>query len=89
MYTTAVFHEALRLFPTVVRLSKQVLSDTHIKARRFATSHDGTVRNVEEYIVPIEGGSTIIIDIAALHMNREVLHHECMVSNAAFSDPLG
>jgi hypothetical protein len=57
----------------VVRLGKQVLDDTNIKARRFTTRSDGKVQNVEEYNVPIKGGSMIIIDILALHMNREVL----------------
>jgi hypothetical protein len=72
-YTMAVFYETLRLFPPVVRLGKQVLEDTDIKARRFTTRSDGTVQDVEEYTVPIKGGSIIIIDILALHMNREVL----------------
>ncbi|KAF8235020.1 cytochrome P450 [Tricholoma matsutake] len=68
-YTTAAFYEALRLFPPVVRLGKQVLTDTDLKAHRFTTSHDGKVRDVEEYTVTIPGGSMVIIDISALHMN--------------------
>jgi hypothetical protein len=72
-YTMAVFYETLRFFPPVVRLGKQVLEDIDIKARRFTTRSDGTVQDVEEYTVPIKGGSIIIIDILALHMNREVL----------------
>jgi hypothetical protein len=72
-YTTAAFYEALRLFPPVVCLGKQVIKDTNIKARRFTTRSDGTIQDVEEYTVPIKGGSTIIIDILALHMNREVI----------------
>jgi hypothetical protein len=56
-----------------VRLGKQVLTDTDIKARRFTTSHDGKVQDVEEYTVPIKGGSMVIIDISALHMNRKAL----------------
>jgi hypothetical protein len=54
-----------------VRLGKQVLTDTKIKARRFTTGDDGKVQDVEEYTVPIKGGSMVIIDIPALHMNRE------------------
>ena len=70
-YTTAAFYEALRLFPPVVRLGKHVLADTGIKAHRFTTSHDGKVRDIEEYTVAIKSGSMVIIDIIALHMNRE------------------
>jgi hypothetical protein len=61
------------MFPPVVRLGKHVLGDTTFKARRFTTSPDGKVRNVEQYTVPIKGGSMVIIDILALHMNREFL----------------
>jgi hypothetical protein len=72
-YTTATFYEVLRLFPPVARLGKIVGTDTALKAHRFTTGHDGLVRNVEEYTVPIKRGSLAIIDIMALHMNRETL----------------
>lgn len=74
----------------MVRLGKQVLTDTDLKAHRFTTSHDGKVRDVEEYTVTIPGGSMVIIDISALHMNREVfLLLICTVSHVTSSDLLG
>jgi hypothetical protein len=74
----------------VVRLGKHVLNDTAVKARRFTTSPDGKVRDIEEYTVPIKGGSMVIIDIVALHMNREALiPYICPPSHATLSDLLG
>ena len=71
-YITAALYETLRLCPPIPRLGRQALSGVHIKARRFTTSHDGKVRDMEEYTVLIKGGSLVVIDISALHMNREV-----------------
>lgn len=57
----------------MARLGKIVGANTVLKARRFTTGRDDLVRNVEDYTVPIKGGSMVIIDIIALHMNRETL----------------
>ncbi|GLB42347.1 putative cytochrome p450 [Lyophyllum shimeji] len=68
-YTTAVFYETLRHFPPVARLAKNVLADTTLTARRFSTSPEGKITNVEKYDVPIKTGSIVVIDIVALHNN--------------------
>ncbi|KAJ7174978.1 cytochrome P450 [Mycena crocata] len=69
VFTTAVFHETLRLLPPAQRLGRVALVDTTIVARQFKTSPDGNVGDVEEYPVCIKGGSNIVLDIAAAHMN--------------------
>jgi hypothetical protein len=68
-YTKAAFCEACRLFPPAMRLAKNVVGETSLKAHRFTTNHDGKVQDIKEYTVPIKSGSVIIIDILALHMN--------------------
>ncbi|KAF5379057.1 hypothetical protein D9615_005999 [Tricholomella constricta] len=68
-YTTAVFHETLRLFPPVPRLAKHVHADTTLRARRFRSSPEGKVTNVEKFDVPVQSGSIVIIDIIGLHNN--------------------
>lgn len=68
-YTTAVFYETLRLFPPVARLAKHVRADTTLSARRFSSSPEGKITNVEKYEVPIKTGSIVVIDIVALHNN--------------------
>jgi len=62
----AVIHEALRLNPIVSRLGRDVLQDTVLKSYRF----DGT-SDPEPYTIPMEKGSKVIIDIAAVHRNRK------------------
>ncbi|KAJ7776608.1 cytochrome P450 [Mycena maculata] len=69
VYTTAVFYETLRLFTVAPRLGRVVLADTTLVARRFKTTLDGNVSEVEEYPVHIKQGSNIIMDISAVHMN--------------------
>jgi hypothetical protein len=56
-----------------MRLAKCVAGDTALKAHRFTTDDNGKVQDIEEYNVPITSGSVLIIDILALHMNRETL----------------
>ncbi|KAF5379088.1 hypothetical protein D9615_005915 [Tricholomella constricta] len=71
-YTTAVFHETLRLFPPVARLAKHVHADTTLSARRFRSSPEGKVTNVEKLDVPVRSGSIVIIDmrrVFASHAN--------------------
>ncbi|KAF8066025.1 cytochrome P450 [Lyophyllum atratum] len=68
-YTTAVFYETLRMFPPVARLAKHVRTDTTLSARRFSSSKEGKITNVERYDVPIKTGSLVVIDIVALHNN--------------------
>jgi len=73
-----------------MRLGKRVLTDTDITARRFRTGDDGKVRDVEEYTVPIKGGSMVLIDITALHMNREALPSlNYTAPHVILSNPLG
>ncbi|KAF8730610.1 hypothetical protein AX14_005373 [Amanita brunnescens Koide BX004] len=68
-YVTAAFHETLRLFSSVPRLAKVVLSDTVIKTRRFTMKADGTLDKVEVVNTPIKAGSAVILDIHGLHHN--------------------
>ncbi len=70
-YTTAAFYESTRLFATVVRLMKTVFTDTVLKTRRFTTNTDGSLDNVEVVNTPIKAGGVIVLDINALHYNRE------------------
>ncbi|KAG5654439.1 hypothetical protein H0H81_002628 [Sphagnurus paluster] len=69
-YTTAVFHETLRLFPSVPRLGKNVRQDTTLTARRFKIDSDKKVTDVEKFDVDIKRGSIVVIDVMALHNNR-------------------
>ncbi|KAF7362943.1 Cytochrome P450 [Mycena venus] len=73
VYTTAVFYETLRIFTVAPRLGRVVLADTTLVARRFKTTLDGNVSEVEEYPVHIKQRSKIIMDISAVHMNRTLI----------------
>ncbi|KAF9467844.1 cytochrome P450 [Collybia nuda] len=68
-YTTAVFHETLRLYPAVARLAKVAAADKEIKARQFSLTADGKPKDIKETIVPIKAGSVVIIDVFGLHAN--------------------
>ncbi|KAJ6557960.1 cytochrome P450 [Mycena capillaripes] len=68
-YTLATFHETIRLFPAIVRLSKIVHSDTTIKAHRFTTNSEGEVDHVQDFSVPVKTGAIVMIDILGLHNN--------------------
>ena len=66
-YTTAVIHEAIRMFPPAPRLAKNVTTDTCVKAKIFDPHSLEVLREVD---VPIKAGSDIVLDIPGLHMNR-------------------
>ncbi|KAJ6582915.1 cytochrome P450 [Mycena vulgaris] len=66
-YTLAVFQETIRLFPSIVRLSKLVQTDTNLQARRFATTSDGDIDDIQEFLVSVPRGSIIMIDILGVH----------------------
>ncbi|KAJ7820996.1 cytochrome P450 [Mycena olivaceomarginata] len=68
-YTLATFHETIRLFPPVVRISKIVHADTTIKAHRFTTTCNGDIGHVQDISLPVRTGSMVLIDIRGLHMN--------------------
>ncbi|KAJ7359620.1 cytochrome P450 [Mycena albidolilacea] len=68
-YTLATFHETIRLFPPVVRISKIIHADTTIKAHRFTTTSNGDIGSVQDISVPVKTGSMVLIDIRGLHMN--------------------
>ncbi|KAF7360194.1 Cytochrome P450 [Mycena venus] len=68
-YTLAAFHETIRLFPPVIRLSKLVYADATIKAHRFTIDNQSKIDNIQEIHVPIKSGSMVLIDILGLHMN--------------------
>ncbi len=70
-YTTAAFHESLRLFAPSIRLMRTAFSDTVLRTRRFTTNTDGSLDNVEVVKTPIKAGSLILLDIHGLHYNRE------------------
>ena len=66
-YTTAVIHEAIRMFPPVMRLGKIATTDTRVTARIF-DNHSLEVR--QKVDVPIKEGSIVVLDVLGLHMNR-------------------
>ncbi|KAF9010195.1 cytochrome P450 [Cyathus striatus] len=68
-YTSAVFHEAVRLYPPVARMARHTLSDTRLKAKRFSTTSEGKIGSVKEITVPIKAGSIVILDTFGLHKN--------------------
>ncbi|KDQ58514.1 hypothetical protein JAAARDRAFT_34328 [Jaapia argillacea MUCL 33604] len=69
-YTLAVFHETLRMFPSVIRLAKPVFADSAVTVNRFNPADDYCQEGkVEKVSVAIPKGSVVIIDVWALHMN--------------------
>jgi len=64
-YAEAVFREATRLFPAEPRLSKMVMQDTSLKARRWGEKGE------EKYEVVVPQGSTVWLDIWATHLSPE------------------
>ncbi|KAJ7359619.1 cytochrome P450, partial [Mycena albidolilacea] len=68
-YALATFHETIRLFPPIVRISKIVHADTTIKAHRFTTTSNGDIDNIQNISVPVKTGNMIMVDIRGLHMN--------------------
>ncbi|THV05803.1 cytochrome P450 [Dendrothele bispora CBS 962.96] len=67
VYTTAVFHEAMRLFPIAPRLGRVVTKDTVLKSYKFDPSDPSG--SIEPYSVPMKQGSEVVMDISALHRN--------------------
>ncbi|KAJ6487752.1 cytochrome P450 [Mycena sanguinolenta] len=68
-YTLAMFHETIRLFPAIVRLSKQVHANASIPARRFTTTAEGKIDKIQDISISLNKGSIVMIDILGLHMN--------------------
>ncbi|KAL0959591.1 hypothetical protein HGRIS_011300 [Hohenbuehelia grisea] len=72
-YTTAVFHETLRMFPAIIRLGKPVQRDTTLPGYRFqpATSDklSTNIQDPQRFTVNIPVGSVVIIDIFGVHRN--------------------
>ncbi|KAJ7247919.1 cytochrome P450, partial [Mycena haematopus] len=68
-YTLATFHETIRLFPAVVRLSKVVHADTTIPAHRFPTTANGEIDNIQAVSISLKTGNIVMVDILGLHMN--------------------
>ncbi|KAF7360213.1 Cytochrome P450 [Mycena venus] len=71
-YTLATFHETLRLFTPVARLSKIAHADTTLTAHRFTPGLDV----VTPFDVPVRAGSMVVIDVLALHMNPMYWGHD-------------
>jgi len=65
-YTTAVIHEAIRMFPLVMRMGKIVTTDTCVTAKIFDKNSLEILRQVD---VPIREGSVVILDVQGLHTN--------------------
>jgi len=79
VYTTAVFYESNRLCTIAPRLGRVAITDTTLQARRFKVGPDGSAQDVEEFTVNIRRGDQILLDLAAVHMNRECrrIWHRC------------
>lgn len=54
-----------------MRLGKLVQKDTILEARRFSTSPDGHISDIQSVKIPIQKGGMCILDILGIHMNRE------------------
>ncbi|KAJ3571796.1 hypothetical protein NP233_g3521 [Leucocoprinus birnbaumii] len=68
-FTSAVFHETLRLCPPVIRLGKLAAKDSILKSRRFSTSPEGHITDIQEVNVPIQKAGLCVLDILGMHMN--------------------
>jgi len=70
-YTLAVFHETLRLFPSVTRIPKQVTSDTSLPARRFSPGSAAEIALgvSTPFQVAVPKGSVVVLDIIGTHTN--------------------
>jgi cytochrome P450 len=71
VYTTAVFHESIRLCTVAPRLGRVAIADTTLQARRFKVGPDGSPQGVEEFPVNIRQGAQVLMDLTAVHMNRK------------------
>jgi hypothetical protein len=77
VYTQATFREALRHYPVVQRLNKLVVQDRTIPYHRFVPNTDPPMMEaneppkIERCDAYIPKGSQVLMDITALHMNRE------------------
>ncbi|KAK7045464.1 hypothetical protein VNI00_007717 [Paramarasmius palmivorus] len=69
VYTTAVFHESIRLCTVAPRLGRVAIADTTLQARRFKVGRDGSPQDVEEFPVNIRQGAQVLMDLTAVHMN--------------------
>ncbi|KII87854.1 hypothetical protein PLICRDRAFT_54898 [Plicaturopsis crispa FD-325 SS-3] len=75
-YTTAVFRETLRLYPSEPRLVKPVHADTTLTARKFTPYRPGESQSANTFVVPVPKGSAVVLDIWALHMNPMYWGHD-------------
>jgi hypothetical protein len=62
-------HEAIRMFPPLVRLGKHVTTDTSLKAKIF---DNNSLEVLHEVDIPIQAGTDVILDVIGLHMNRRL-----------------
>ncbi|KAK7452128.1 hypothetical protein VKT23_012234 [Stygiomarasmius scandens] len=67
-YTTAVFREALRLFPPVPRLASPVRTDATLTSHLFRTDSEGSIQTTPSQ-VNVPAGSIVVIDILGVHKN--------------------
>lgn len=76
IYTNAVFYETLRLYTVIPRAARVAARDTVLEAHKFKSTANGDIRDAEKFTVHIKQGSSIIIDIAATHLNRKTSSKE-------------
>ncbi|KAJ7461743.1 cytochrome P450 [Mycena galericulata] len=68
-YTLATFQETIRLFTPVARLCKIAHADAILTGHRFTSSATGRLVDVTPFTFPVRAGSTVVIDVSALHLN--------------------
>ena len=67
----ACVRETLRLFPAEPRLSKDVHADTVLPGTYFTFGSDENPVETGKFSMAVPAGSVVVMDIWALHMNRE------------------
>lgn len=71
-YTEACIRETLRVFPAEPRISKDVHKDTVLPGTYFTSgSKESPSVETGKFLMAVPAGSIVVMDIWALHMNRE------------------
>ena len=67
----ACLRETLRLFPVEPRMSKDVHADTVLPGAHFTFGSNGSPVETGKFSMAVPAGSIVVMDVWALHMNRE------------------
>lgn len=67
----ACIRETLRVFPAEPRLAKQVHTDTVLPGTNFTLGSNESLVETGKFSMAVPAGSVVVLDVWALHMNRE------------------